>query len=115
MEEPVVKTDLRDGFVYATFIPADLAPEAVVQSAGKELCALVDDGHRNIFVSFEGVTRTCSSLLGKLIVLQRRLGEKEGKLVIYANPHFMDVFRITQLLGYFTFLSPEKASEYFKS
>ena len=88
------------GTVVVARLPrGDLLDEAVINSVGGQLIALVDDlGSQRIAIDFRRVRRVASALMGKLIDLNRRLKANGGRLAVYgADPIVAGVFQIMAL------------------
>jgi anti-anti-sigma factor len=84
---------------FAKFKARHLLDEEKVQVIGKELRSLGEEaGHRPLVLSFSGVERLSTELLGRLLALQKRVQEKGGRLALCKiNPQVYQVFKILKL------------------
>ncbi|MBX3443016.1 MAG: STAS domain-containing protein [Planctomyces sp.] len=80
-----------------------LTEEDNIEEFGQELAALVDkQNYRKIIVCMRQVKYVTSSVIGKLIMLHRRLGRTEGQLVLTdVQPPVEEILSASQLLTYF--------------
>lgn len=94
----------RDGdVVVATFLATRLTEEDNVEQIGHELSALVDKlQHRRVVLNLESVQYATSSVIGKWIMLHRKLDREGGKLVVCGlQPGLADILSTSKLLNYF--------------
>ncbi|HUU69610.1 MAG TPA: STAS domain-containing protein [Planctomycetota bacterium] len=82
-----------------SFLQFSVLDRAQIDKIGAELVDLVDDQDRkNILINFEGVDYLSSTMLGKLVVLHKRIVQKKGKLELCCiKPSIREVFEITHL------------------
>jgi len=82
-----------------SFLQFSVLDRAQIDKIGAELVDLVDDKDRkNILINFEGVDYLSSTMLGKLVVLHKRLVQKKGKLKLCCiKASIREVFEITHL------------------
>jgi anti-anti-sigma factor len=80
------------------FVDPELVGEPSTRAAA-ELYRLADQGDcRKLLLSFEGVSRVSSEMFGKLIMLNRRMTQKGGKLrVCLIIPEIRALMEMTRL------------------
>jgi len=80
-----------------------LTEEDNIEEFGQELASLVDkQNFRKIILSMGQVRYLTSSVIGKLIMLHRRLGRTDGQLVLAdVTPEVEEILSASQLLSYF--------------
>jgi anti-anti-sigma factor len=83
----------------AKFTSRHLLDEEKVQTIGRELRSLGEEvGHRPLVLSFSGVERLSTELLGRLVALHKTVHEKGGRLALCKiNPQVYQVFKILKL------------------
>lgn len=81
------------------FVDRKIIDAASIQEMGDELFSLVDrEGHTRLLLSFASVEFLSSAALNKLIMLERKVKTKQGKLRLCGlKPEIMEVFVITRL------------------
>ena len=92
------------------FLDKKILDDQNIQLIGEQLMNLVDElGRSKILLNFGNVEFLSSAALGKLIVLNRKLGEVNGKLVLCnIDPQIYEVFEITKLNKVFTMAKDEQ-------
>ncbi len=81
-----------------TFTETNLESESVVQSVGDSLYALVDRGRTKLVLDFSKVRFAISTMLGKLIGLNRRISAQHGHLAISGlSPYMQTVVETSRL------------------
>lgn len=94
----------RDGGIaVATFLASQLTEEDNVEQIGHELIALVDKlQHRRVVLNLATVRYATSAVIGKWIMLKRKLDREGGKLVVCGlQPGLADILSTSKLLTYF--------------
>lgn len=73
--------------------------EATVNLIGDELYSVADRPDcRHLLLNFAGVAGLSSLMLGKLLILRRKMAAKGGKLKLYdVEPEVQEVFAATEL------------------
>jgi anti-anti-sigma factor len=81
-----------------------LTEEDNIEEFGQDLASLVDkQGLRKIILSMRQVRYMTSSVIGKLIMLHRRVGRSGGQLILVeVQPELEEILAASQLLSYFT-------------
>jgi anti-sigma B factor antagonist len=81
-----------------------LTEEDNIEEFGQELTSLVDkQNFKKIIVCMRKVRYLTSSVIGKLIMLHRRLGRSDGQLVLTdVQPEVEEILEAGQLMSYFT-------------
>jgi anti-sigma B factor antagonist len=100
-EQPFVhfKVESADGSTVVRFVDKELRDELTVQAIGEDLIRLVAVlGRQNLRLDFSNVATLSSSVLGKLITLNRKLQPFRGKLVLCGlSKEIREIFHITKL------------------
>lgn len=93
----------RGDVVVARFLLPQLTDELNVEQLGTELFSLAEHyGFLRVVVDLQSVELVTSSIVGKLIMLHRRLHRNEGKLAICnLQPRVDDVMRTSRLNEFF--------------
>lgn len=80
-----------------------LLTEEQIEDLGEQLFQLVDrEGRRKLVINFAGVDRMTTALLGKLILLHRKLQAVNGWLVLcQIAPHLYEIFQMFRLPNLF--------------
>jgi anti-sigma B factor antagonist len=89
----------RGDVLIVRFGDHQILDEATVQKISDELYAVADreDCH-HLLLNFASVTHVTSLMLGKLLMLRRKMAAKGGKLKLYdVEPEVRDVFAATGL------------------
>jgi stage II sporulation protein AA (anti-sigma F factor antagonist) len=96
--------DRRDDVAVATFVPAKLTDEDNVERLGQDLNALVEKlQHRRVILDVGSIEYVTSSVVGKWIMLHRKLDREGGKLVMCGiRPSLADILGAAKLMTYFT-------------
>lgn len=87
------------GVVVVNFVDRKILDAANIQSLGEELFELVEKGGNNkLVLNFRTVEFLSSAALNKLIILDRKVKAKSGKLKLCnLKPEIQEVFVITRL------------------
>jgi anti-anti-sigma factor len=88
-QEEVLFLGFLDGQLLAAFAP----------EIGDEFsAAAAREGFREIVLDFSGVSFACSDVLGKLVILNKRMRQKGGRLKLCGVcPHIREVLAVTKL------------------
>jgi stage II sporulation protein AA (anti-sigma F factor antagonist) len=102
----------RDDVALATFVPAKLTDEDNVERLGQDLSALVDKlQHRRVILDVGSVNYVTSSVVGKWIMLHRKLDREGGKLVLCGiRPSLADILGAAKLMTYFAVADDPQAA-----
>jgi len=112
-----IETSEVRGVTIVNFIDRKILEAAHIQELGEELQHLVDhDGNKDLLLDFNSVEFLSSAALNKLIILDKKVKGKSGKLKLCnLMPEIHEVFVITRLNQLFDIVdTPEKALEDFK-
>jgi anti-anti-sigma factor len=84
--------------------------EASVKKFGDELFQVADRGDcKNVLLNFTGVDGLSSAMLGVLLMLRKKINEKQGKLKLcLVGPEIMEIFHATKLGKLFEILGTEQ-------
>ncbi len=82
-----------------TFTDKKILDEAGIQELGAELFSLIErDNRRSIVLNFDNVDFLSSAALGKLITLDRKVKQAQGRLkMCRIKPEILEVFQVTKL------------------
>jgi anti-anti-sigma factor len=85
--------------VVAKFNTRSILDEAKLGVLGGQLSALADEaGHRVVVLSFRGVQRLSTELLGKLLAVQRKIQARGGRLLLCEiSPTLLEIFQMLKL------------------
>ena len=110
-QHDIIDITLTGSIALITFKVPSVADIASVESISTKLHSLIDDGDAlNVIVDFDGVRFFSSMILGLLVDIWRRLGEKGGTVSISGiDPQLSRVFKITNLDKLFQFY-PDRQS-----
>ena len=116
--EPLMPATLRvevqdqDGSQVVTFRDRLLFDDRVVREVADQLnAALPNDRPIKLVIDFSGVDLISSSLLGKLILLQRRVDQSSGQMrLCELSPTVMTVFKTSNLDQIFTLVRDRRAA-----
>jgi anti-sigma B factor antagonist len=94
------------------FVDRKILDEQNIQVIGEQLFSLVDEeGWRKILLNFGNVEYLSSAALGKLITLNKKLQQAQGKLILCnIDPQIHEVFEITKLDKVFKIVREEQAA-----
>lgn len=97
------RLDIDGDIAVATFQKEQFTEEDNLEQFGDDLFALVDQYQfRKVILQLTPVRFVTSSVLGKFITLHRKLGRKDGQLVLCNIHHDLeDVLNTSRLLTYF--------------
>ena len=84
--------------------------EASVKKFGDELFQVADRGDcKNVLLNFTGVDGLSSAMLGVMLMLRKKINEKQGKLKLcLVGPEIMEIFHATKLGKIFEILGTEQ-------
>jgi len=82
-----------------SFSQFSMLDRSEIDKMGADLLALIEEKDRKrVLINFEGVDYLSSTVLGKLIVLHKRMAEKQGQLKLCGiKPSIREVFEMTRL------------------
>ncbi|MCA9053730.1 MAG: STAS domain-containing protein [Planctomycetaceae bacterium] len=95
--------DCEQDLAVATFVADSLTDEDNIEQLGHELSAIVDKLQcRRVILDLNTVQYATSSVIGKWIMMHRKLEREQGKLVICGlQPGLEDILATSRLLNYF--------------
>jgi anti-sigma B factor antagonist len=98
-----------DGVAVVHLVNAEIIfEESAVRILADGLVELVQKGNTRILISFEGVRYLCSSMLARLIDLDRKIRQAGGRLRLCAlGPTVKDVFATSHLDRHFDIVGDE--------
>lgn len=103
---PALRVDEIGDVTVVKFTRRRLLTEGSIELLGEQLFALVErGGHRKLVINFSNVDRMTTALLGKLILLHKKLQAVDGWMVLcQIQPHLYEIFalfKLPQLFGVF--------------
>src|SRR5580704_8120061 len=95
-----------------SFTDRKILDEQNIQVIGDQLFSLVDElGRKKILLNFGNVEYMSSAALGKLITMNKKLQQAQGKLILCnIDPQIHEVFEITKLDKFFKIMKEEQAA-----
>jgi anti-sigma B factor antagonist len=107
-----MNVDLVEGIIVVTFTTPRIVQEDDIQDIFEQLQRLVDEKPgREYVLDFRKVQFLSSSVLGRLILLQKKAAAAKGRLVLCAiAKEIFEVFKITKLDKVFTVKEDAKAA-----
>jgi anti-sigma B factor antagonist len=107
-----LNVDLVEGIIVVTFTTPRIVQEEDIQDIFEQLQRLVDEKPgREYVLDFRKVQFLSSSVLGRLILLQKKAASTKGRLVLCAiAKEIFEVFKITKLDKVFTVKEDAKAA-----
>ena len=89
----------RGDVTVVSFMDKKILDESNIEEIGRELLTLVQSRPQiKMLLDFESVQYLSSAALGKLITLNKRVAENNGRLVLCTiKPQIYEVFQITKL------------------
>jgi anti-sigma B factor antagonist len=99
----------KGGVHVVHFLDRKILDESNIVEIANELFALVEKSRGiKLCLDFANVQYLSSTVLGKLITLNTRIGEDNGKLVLCSiRPQILEVFKITKLTKLFDIVDDE--------
>ena len=100
----------QGGAIVIRFGEHRILDELTIKKFGEELFHVADrpDCH-NLLLNFTGVVGLSSAMLGIMLMLRKKMGQKPGKLKLcQVGPEIMDVFHATKLGQLFEILDSEQ-------
>jgi len=100
----------RGDVCIVTFIDRKILDEANIQEIGQQLIDLINKEYKiKMLLNFENVEYLSSAALGKLITINKRIREENGKLKLCCiRPQIYEVFKITKLNKLFDIYDDEE-------
>ncbi len=102
----------KNGVVYmAKFLETKILNDMVIEGIARELGELAaDEDCTNLLLNFSGVGFLSSSVLGKLITLNKKMRGKGGQLKLCEmKPEIYELFTLTNLVKIFDIRKDETA------
>ncbi len=103
MESRFFKIDLEGDVANVNVLRDRLTEEDNIEEFGQELISLVEKQKvGRVVLGMQDVKYLTSSVIGKLIMLHRRMSRSDGELVLsHLSPEVEDILSTSQLLTYF--------------
>lgn len=103
---PLVQIEPMGDITVVTFTRRSILTGETVEAIAQQLYQLAEqEGRRKLVLNFGNVDRLASAMLGKLLLLNRKLRGLGGKLVLCRiAPHLYEIFallRLSQVFGIF--------------
>jgi anti-sigma B factor antagonist len=97
--KPNLKVRKQGDVCVVEFEDRKILEEHVINQIGERLSEIIEDeGSAKLLLDFRNVEHLSSAALGMLITLNKRLGERQGRLVLAnIHPQIYEVFKITRL------------------
>jgi len=100
----------RGDVCVVTFTDRKILDESNIQEIGQQLTDLIEKQYKvKMLLNFENVEYLSSAALGKLITINKRIREENGKLKLCCiRPQIYEVFKITKLNKLFDIYDDEE-------
>jgi anti-sigma B factor antagonist len=108
-----LKVDHIAGTAVVRFVGTDIVyAEEVVRDVGDQLLRLVEnEGHTQILLNLNGIRYLSSTMLGRLVSVNRKLEQANGRLRLCClSPVVSDIFRISRLDQVFAIYDDEQTA-----
>ncbi len=107
-----LNVDLVEGIILVTFTAPRIVQEKAIQSTFEQLQRLVDEKPgRELVLDFRKVQFLSSSVLGRLVLLHKKVASAKGRLLLCGiAKEIFEVFKITKLDKVFTVKEDAKAA-----
>ena len=94
-----LRVQARGDVTAVSFLDKKILDESNIEEIGRELLSLIEQKPQiKLLLDFSNVQYLSSAALGKLITLNKRVAEGNGKLVLCSiRPQIYEVFKITKL------------------
>ncbi len=101
---------LQGGLIVVRFGEHRILDDLTVKKFGEELFHVADRPDcQNLLLNFIGVVGLSSAMLGIMLMLRKKMGQKPGKLKLcQVGPEIMDIFHSTKLGQLFEILDNEQ-------
>jgi anti-sigma B factor antagonist len=102
----------KDGILTVVFVDARILDEAKLEELGKDLIDLINKStEERVILDFRNVQFMSSSMLGKLVLVQKKCKEFKAQLKMCSiSPDIREVFKITKLDKLFDIEADESAA-----
>ncbi len=102
----------KDGILTVLFMDSRILDEAKLEELGKDLIELINKStEERVILDFRNVQFMSSSMLGKLVLVQKKCKEFKAHLKMCGiSPEIREVFKITKLDKLFEIESDEAAA-----
>lgn len=98
MDTEILRVQDVAGVTVVGFAEPDLDSEVKIHAAGDRINALLEAGQSRLLLDFEGVRYVGSSMLGRLVALNRRATKARGRLALCGmSPYLQTVFEVARL------------------
>lgn len=100
LPSPRIRVEPTDGARVVRFIDRQLFDDKTVREVSEQLLGLLPSGSQGeaLILDFQGVEAVSSAMLGKLILLHRRLESASGQLRLCGiSQNLLDVIQTTNL------------------
>jgi len=105
----IVRVGEREGVKLVRLRSGAIRDERDVEALGQALLGLTEEPGQRVVLSFLGVDHLTSLVLGKLILVHKRLSESGGEMRLAdIDPQIYEVFKITHLDRLFTIYDHER-------
>jgi anti-sigma B factor antagonist len=101
-----------EGIILARFTASRIVEEEDIQATFEQLQRILEErGAQEFVLDFRKVQFLSSAVLGRLILLQKKVGSAKGRMILCAiDPQILEVFKITKLDKAFTIKEDAEAA-----
>lgn len=105
-----MQVEEQDGVTVVSFHQAQLIDEGTIREIAETLLQFAKTTSPKLLLVLENIDYMASSMLGKLINLQRKARANQGRLALCSIlPDTLEVFRVSKLDNYFE-IFPDRAA-----
>jgi anti-sigma B factor antagonist len=108
-----LQVEIIEGTAVVRFAGTDIVyAEEIVRDVGDQLYRLVEnEGHTLVLLNLSGIRYLSSTMLGRLVSVNRRLEQANGRLKLCSlSPVVSDIFRISRLDQVFAIYEDEPSA-----
>ena len=94
---PEVLSQQKDDVLVAKFTTPKILEDGLIAEIGRELLELADRSEGRMLLDFEGVSFMSSSMIGRIVMLNKKCKGTTDLRMCNVSPTIMEVFEITRL------------------
>lgn len=94
---PQIFSQQKDDVLVAQFTSRKILDDVLIALIGRELLELADQAEGKMLLDFQGVTFMSSSMIGRIVMLNKKCKGTTDLRFCNVSPSVMEVFEITRL------------------
>jgi anti-sigma B factor antagonist len=94
---PQVLSQQKDDVLVAQFTSRKILDDVLIAEIGRELLELADQAEGKMLLDFQGVTFMSSSMIGRIVMLNKKCKGTTDLRFCNVSPSVMEVFELTRL------------------